>query len=432
MGDYDPHINVDPLVESRDGSYNIKEVEIEHSSLKKIETPFKIIDGKKINETMANEVKKVVKKPIFESWNSVNQLRSFDGLYNIINNPQNDRRRDQISSLDNFFGLRKKVWKDSYTTLSLSFQRNPFIENKFKKGNSKPLSWENFEFLLDYIYSGSSAFILVPDIRISEIFSLEDFKNYVDKTIKILSDFNNKPIFAPVPIKMDQGEFETLFKHYKRMGYTNLWVDFNASQISSTQFTRLRYLLRNVKKHLQLNRTTLYFSHIKKEINKHIIDSKTVASNALAPFFGSDFLGISREPQIAFNMDKEAEMNYIAKNKFESQEEYEKAKVFNKSRIFDPKTYYYYNIDIYPNKLPIPANPSVLQSDPINRMINSVILYEEMDNARKIIEETKNVKSYAETKVALRDDPTILNSMVDSGSKNQTKIFEFLKQYKNE
>lgn len=429
MADYDPHINIDPLLESRDGYYNIKEVEIEHSSLKKLETPLKIIDGKKLNENLANEVKKIIEKPIFESWNSVNQLRSFDSLYNIIENPEHDRKKDQISNLDNFFGLRKKVWADSYTTLSLSFQRNPFIENRFKKGDSKPLTWEDYEFLLDYIHSGSSAFVLVPDIKISELFSFNDYLDYVDKTVDILSDFNNKPIFAPVPIKLDSSEFEMLIKHYKMMGYTNLWVDFNASQISSTQFTRLRYLLRNIKKHLQLNRTTLYFSHVKKEINKHVIDSKTVASNALAPFFGSDFLGISREPQIGFNMDKEAEMNYIAKNKFETQEEYEKAKILNKSRIFDPNTYYYYNIDIYPNNLPIPSNHSKLVSDTINRMMNSVIIHEEMNNARNYIEENKNVKSYAETKAALTDDPTILSNMVQA-SKNQTKLLEFFNQYK--
>lgn len=428
MGNYDPHINIDHILESRDGYFNIKEIEIEHSSLGKIETPFKVLDGKRVNEYHANLIKNIIDKPIFESWNSVNQLKSFNSLYKIIRNPDKDKKRDQIVALDDFFKIRKRLWNNSFTTISLTFQRNPFQASKFKKGSSIPLTWDDYEFLLDYIHSASSAFILVPDIRLSEVFNLNDYIEYVDQAVSILSDFNNKAIFVPVPIKLDRDDVVKLIKHYKSEAYTNLWVNFNASQISSTQFTRLRFLLRNIEKYLKLNRTTLYFSHVKKEINKHILDKKTVASNALAPFFGSDFLGITREPP-GFEMNEEDELNYITKNKFENKEEYEHAKVLNKTRIFDPKTYYYYNLDVYPQELPIPVPPNNLQSDHINRMINSVILNKEIDYARNFIEIHKNVRNYAKQKAALMNESEILDNIIPRPVE-QSKILEFFSNYK--
>lgn len=429
MGDYDSHINIDPIVESRDGYYIIKEVEIEHSKLGKLETPFKIIDGKNINEESANEVKKIIKKPIFESWNHVYQRRNFDALYNIIENPTQDHTKDQIRELDTLFRLKKRMWKDSFTTVSLVFQRNPFQVNKFDGGTSQPLTDDGYKFLLDYIHSASSAFALVPDIIMSESFNLDNYIKYVDDAVSILSDFNSKPIFVPVPIKLTSDGFEKLIKNYRYKGYTNLWVNFNASQISSTQYTRVRFLLRNVRKHLHIENTALYFSHICKEVNRHILDKQTVASNAMAPFFGSDFLGINREPRGGGEMDEEAEKNYLAKNKFKNKRELEKARLVNRTRIFDPSSYYYVNANLYSNNLPIPSINNHTTVDHINRLINSIILNKEMDNARKQIEGHKLVKEYTKNKAAFKDKPDILDNILQ-GQENQSKLQEWFGNYK--
>lgn len=419
MVDYDPHIHIDPLTPARDGYFFVKDIEIEHSPLGKVETPFKIIDARGINEDMANQVKKLTDKhPIFENWKFINRLSSFDGLYKILKHPG----RDQISELDRFFDLKKKVWNSSHTVLSVVFQRNPFERNQFKSGYSTPLTWKDFTFLLDYIHTASNAFVLVPDIKIDESMNLNSYINYVDNAVSILSTFNNKPIFVPVPIKLNQDEFEKLIKTYKYRGYTNLWIDFHASQISSTQFTRVRYLLRNIEKYLNLNRTVLYFSHVRKEINRHILDKKTTASNALAPFIGCDFLGIYREPQRGGSgTNKEDEMNYIIKNKFKNKQELEMARVLNRTRLFDPETYYYYNINEYPQTI---RNIELLKKDAFNRMFNSISLYNEINNARKFVDEHKNVGDYIDTKLALKREPELAKELYN-GSKEQSKLFDF-------
>lgn len=418
MGDYDSHISVDPIAEARDGYYTVKELEIEHSPLKKIETPFKVVNANKIRINTGKYVHKNLENPIFENWKALNGLKSFNKLHDILN----EGKGDQIRDLDRFFGLNKTIWNDSHTILSLVFQKNPFQQNQFKKGSSNPITWESYEFLLDYIHSASSAFVLAPDIKFDSSFNFNDYISYVDETISILSDFNNKPVFAPVPIYLNQKNTLELIKNYKYKGYTNLWVNFNASQISGTQIARVRYLLRNIKKNFNIENNVLYFSHMRKEVNRHVLNTKTTASNAMAPFFGSDFIGVSREPARGFGIKKEDELNYIAKNKFKDKKELEKARLLNRTRIFDPNTYYYYNIDKYPQKLPF--NSINLQKNDVNNVINSLLLSNEIDKTRNFVEDKKNIKEYVKQKDAIKKDKDLLEGIL-TGSKNQSKISEF-------
>jgi hypothetical protein len=414
MEDFDPHINIEPLVEARDtNNYIIKEIDLENS-IGKIETPFKIMDVKNVSESVANSLVKNRENAIFESWNFVNKLNSYNKLYEIIEEPEGN----QIQLLDKFFSLKKRLWNNSSTTLSLVFQKNPFEANKFNKGVSKPLSSEGYEFLLDYIHSASSAFVLVPDIKMDDNFKMDDYIKYVDESVQILSDFNSKPIFVPIPIQLNNTEFEKLIKYYRYKGYTNIWVNFNASQMSGTYFTRVRYLLRTLKKEIQLTRTALYFSHIRKEIDRNVRDEKTVASNALAPFFGSDFLGISREPQSNFN--SKSKENYMIKNQFNTPSEMKEAQLLNRTRVFDPDTYYYYNVDISPSRSVF--DEKILKADTNNRMINSLLLDYEMNRTRNFVESNKVLKPYLKEKTALND---ILEKII-AGNKKQSKLLEFM------
>lgn len=420
MGDYDPHINIEPVTQARDGQYMVKEVEIEHSPIGILETPLKIVDANNVNENLANFVKEDMNTPIFENWKFINQLKSFNKLYEIIEEPE----EDQIRSLDKFFNLRKKVLDQSFTTLSLSFQRNPFESHKFSKGSSNPISSDGYNFLLDYLHSASSAFVLVPDINMDESFKINDYLLYIDESVNILSDFNNKPIFVPVPIKLNKNEFEKILKHYKYQGYTNLWVNFQASQISSTQFTRLRYLMRNVEKQIHLERSTLYFSHIRKEVNRHPLDIKTVASNAIAPFVGCDFLGISREPPVGGGTNK-SDADYVEMYGLNDVNELKHMRLLNRNRLFDPETYYYYNIENYPHKLSLPEK--LLMNDDFNRIINCKILDSEINLSKNYVKDNKSINGYVKQKKAFTEDKELSNSIIRPDSKEQSNLLEFIK-----
>lgn len=429
MSEVDSYITTGKFTKARDSEYYVvKEIEIEHPRIR-IETPYKVIEGKRINKESVNEIAESVSPKVFESGIYVAQYRSWKRLHYLLEEAEEDR----IHGLDAFFDLRKNLWDSSLTTLSLVFARNPFVENAFSSSQGikriPPLEKDSYESLLDYVHVASKALVLSPDIRIKKgdkTICLDEYLTFVDNNLKILSELNKKALFVPIQIHLSQKRLREVLEHYKKSGYMNIWVNFNASHIGGTYFARVRTLLRLIDEIMGLRNTTLYFSHIKKEINPHVTDEKAVGSDILSQFFSADFIGITRNPLRVIENREERVEQLIMKGEFESKKEYEEAQKLHKSRIFDPKSYYYYKIDRYPHEVPFDKNV-LLNRVEINKLFNSVLIYEEVERTKKFVEEQKIVKPYIKDKKALEENKEIFDTIIsDESNIRQTGLFEFL------
>lgn len=302
MAEFDSHININSVAKAKDTEYCfLKEIEIEHPRLS-IETPYKVLEGKDINKTSTENLLKNIKSPIFESWKYILLRQSWKRLYYLLEEAEEDR----IQGLDKLIGFRKNLWDSHWTTASFVFSDNPFATKKFQVYENgrfssieklPPLEEGSYDVLLDYIHTVSKALILSPDIRITkDNLDIDTYLDFVDYNVKSLSDFNNKAIFVPIQIHLNRKKIGEILEHYKKCGYVNIWVNFNATHLAGTNFTRVRTLLKVINEIVGLENATLYFSHIKKEVTPHIKDEMAVASNIMPQFFGADFMGIDREP----------------------------------------------------------------------------------------------------------------------------------------
>jgi len=431
MSEYDPHLNVEVLTRTKDTNYAIRKIELEKANIK-LETPFKITEGKNITQEMSTLLKHNISEPLLESGVYVLQYNTWSRLKYLIE----EADEEKIPGLDKIFGLRKTIWDYSKTVSSLVFSKNPFVQNVFGSDQGKktiaPFDKESYYGLLDYIHTASSAMVLSPDIRIyQKNIDLDDYLHFVDDNVKVLSTFNNKPLFVPIQTHLAQKSLRKILEHYKKQKYTNIWINFNAGHIGGTYFTRVRTLLRILDEIIGLNNVVLYYSHLKKEINPHMKDERVAASDILTQFFAADFIGINREPSrriVETPQEKEERIKeLIMKGEYKSMQEYESMLNYHKARIFDPNTYYYYRLDKYPYKLPL--TKKILLKKDVNKMLNSIVLFKEVENTKHFIEqqEEKLLIPYIKKKKAIEENEEILQGITTEKEKGKQKdIFEFL------
>ncbi|MHA1651634.1 MAG: hypothetical protein ACTSYB_15690 [Candidatus Helarchaeota archaeon] len=176
-----------------------------------------------------------------------------------------------------------------------------------------------------------------------------------------------------------------------------------------------------------LSNVTLYFSHIKKEINPHVKDERVIASDILSQFFAADFIGINMKPIRVFKkpIDEIIEES-IMKGEFQSKQQYQLAQKLHKSRIFDPESYYYYNINIYPHSLPFNRD-SLLNKEEMNKLVNSTILFGEIERTKRALEDQKRIHPYLKNKLGLKENSDILDKIIiEKVRKGQKDLFEIL------
>ncbi len=426
MSDFDTHLSIIKSNRAKDNPYYISK-EIELDTIKKeINTPFKIIEGKKINQENIEKSKE--RNLIFESGIYIDRLKTWKKVYTLLE----ESGKEQISGLDSLFNIRKNLWDNNSTVVSPVFSKNPFVDNFFKINDTDDyvkvpsLSWDGYEDFLNYVHSASSCIILTPDIRIDEkTVAVDDYINFIDDSVNVLKDWNKKPIFVPIQTDLPKAYKEKILDHYKEQKYTNIWINLKASHIGGTYFTRVRSLVRRIDKKFGLNNVSLYFSHIKKEVGRDVNAEYMVCSNAMSQFFGADFIGINREPRSWRDFNSEEDFNsYIKKKGFENEIEYNKAKLLEKTRLFDQNSYYYYNFDKHPNKSLFDEN-FVLGNIENNRFLNSILLFDEITKVKNYVSDKKNLKPYIKDKRAFVDDDTLLNNVIP-------KIKKAIEKHENE
>lgn len=426
--DFDPHISVERISHAKDGDYFIKQIEIEHLR-RKIQTPFKVLAGNGIHEPEVSTIPDLPSQPFFEYQKFVSSIRSWNALYNILTEKSSSER---IRGLDSFFNIKKRTWESALTTVSLVFPKNPFVPLSAGTDEARKtfpgLDETSYICLLDYIHTASKAFVLCPDVRLEkrDDISLAGYLSFVDQSIKTLHDRNSKPIFAPLHIELSKKNLEEVLTHYKAHGYSNIWINLDAKSCHGMYASRLRTIIHFIDRILENPDVTLYFSHIKKEILPNIQDDKVAASDILTQFHGADFIGIDREPWHPVSTDwnnDDAMRELASRHNFASTEEYKAAHAFHKHRIFDPESYYYRNLDHYPQKLPF-APTALLQDNAVNQFLNSALMHFEVERTKGSIGEMQSVKKYLKGKEAFRDNPGLMEDIVLR--KQQSGLVDFL------
>jgi hypothetical protein len=425
--EFDPHISIDPISHAKDGDYCIKEIEIEHLR-RKIETPFKVLAGNGINQEDADPVSGLFSQPFLEYQKFISDIRSWNSLYHLLNEAGPER----VHGLDSFFNIKKSMWSSSLTTVSLVFPRNPFKEFSAGSGETRKtfpgLDENSYICLLDYVHSASKAFVLSPDVRLEkrDDINTTQYLSFVDQSIKILMDRNNRPIFAPLHIELSKKNIEAILSHYKTQGYTNIWIDFDAKSCHGTYSSRLKTIIHLIDRILGSSNVTLYFSHIKKEILPNIQEDKAAASDILTQFYGADFIGTDREPWRRpmgdWNND-DALRERASKHNFATKEDYVEAQILHKHRIFDPDSYYYRDLDHYPQTLPVSVS-TLKKDNAINQFLNSTLMHFEVERTKQTIGETGSVKKYLDTKAAVQENPDIMDNIIVP--QRQSDLMDFL------
>lgn len=401
MDEFDSFINIDTYINTNDTDYILKSISLDNGF--NINTPFKVTNVSRLNPSkFKNNIEGIV-----ETTKYINTKKSYDALYNLLENPPNNQK----SALNQFFKINT-LFKSLKSVISLSFSKNPFVSNEFSKGRTKPLTNQNFEFLLDYIHEYSTFFVLVPDINFNSFDSFEEYKSYIENSVNILSSFNNKPIFVPLSMKLDYKLLDNLLYFYHQKNYSNIWFNFNSAQIN-TKISNIRFIFRRLENYFKKTAVT-YFSNMRKEISKNNKSNYVRPSDILSPFLGCDFVGANREMGFGpkEKRTKEEKIAYNLRNKL------------NQNRIFDPSTYYYYSIPNYP--IEIKNKDEILNTKGLSDIINSNIINQELNLTKKHVEENKNLGSYLKNKKMFLDDEVLKKDLIPI-AESQSSLKNFFK-----
>lgn len=426
--EYDSHISINKNDKIKGCDYYFKkELAIESCNLE-IQSPIKVIEGKNIKKQNIKNINQL-ETPIFESAVFIPSIyRNWRSLYRTLESS------NKITRLNALIGFDKDIYDSCLTTVSFVFSKNPFSTNIFYTGKKKektilePLEKDDYEFgLLDYLHTASKFFVLTPDIKFTDSISIEEYLRFIDFNIKILLDFNNKPIFVPIQIKLPQKQLRIILEHYKSQGYSNIWINFDGAHLGGTYFARIRILMRLIDRVFGLGNVVLYYSNLKKEINPHIKDDFVPSSDVLSQFYCGDFIGVCKKAPIVLDteeFEKKLE-NLVAKGEFTSKEEYYKEQLYNKTRLFNPNDYYYYKIQSYP--LDLSTDKTVLLNQDKNRLLNSLLLYREIEMTKAFVNDKKDLTFYLKNKRALEKED-ILDKINASAIVNtdQRALHDFL------
>jgi hypothetical protein len=434
MSNFDPHISVDHVSSTKDSAYNIKELRFDNKNIK-IETPFKILDGKGITEEIAKKISPNVQIPIYETAKFI-PARSMKTLFDAVTGENGD----WISSLNDFFKIRTSLWNKTNNSLSIIFRNYPLKDtNRF---NDKTTLLGNTEYtaLLDYVYAASSLFLLVPDIVFDNknpSFSLKEYLEFIDHSVDLFSQKNNKPIFVPIPIDIDPTRQSEILSHYFSKGYVNIWINFNSKQCDGIYSARLRILDNIIQSIYKDANVVLYCSHLKKEITPVLTQPFSISSDIIPQFAGADIVGVTNNRPAGGSSDKSEEP--YQKKGYDSKEEYNAVYQEHTHRIFDSSSYYYYYPGAYPygNEIQPDIFSTIRSNKEHNNLFNSVQLYDEFNTIRHEIAETQKIKPYLAMKNGISSDPALLNDLINTQTSFSGKsvfvnqIKEFRRRNKN-
>lgn len=276
------------------------------------------------------------KETLFEVNRTIYMDRSYESISRVIRESDDDGIRDIFKLSEELAGYNIAL---------------PFSFSKFPHD---VLGVRHFERFLDYLHE-YSAVLFVPHVRFASKtgatavkYDAQSFTRYVEHAVRILNEWNTKPIFVPLDIDYTADVTENILAYYAKRGYTNIWVDFKGHTFTKNRAGRMRTLKRLIDEFYgrESKNVVIYLANIKKIQREHPREVKLRPSDIFGTFLYGDIVGIPWKGIVWPPKESDTETDeYWVKKGFPSREAYEEAVFKRDTSIFDKNSYYYWHPD---------------------------------------------------------------------------------------
>lgn len=407
------NISISDPKQDKTSLFTTKTVKIGDS---KITTPYKILD---FNDTPPLKEIKELDKDILKKINIIEKSATIskEKYTQELENPNVNFLHRSYDSLKDIENLKNKI---IVNTLTLKF-------NPLKLVNGK----DSLDSFLD-LYYPKSDLLLLPNLktRIYDIGTKKsiinipqtEYLDYIDVAYNSLEYRNNKPIFVPIPIRYGINKFKEIINEYKDKGFRYFWIDcegVSTFQISS----HLRSYNRLIDKAGIVDKTLLYISNIRREINPDKKEVECSASDLLTSPLGADILGVNKEPQ------KGGDGTYIPPP-WEEQ-------VKHKARFINRTDYYYIKYSDFKNKQEFydkyHINDNLIYNKPkfYSNFANAYEINDEFEHQRGLLKNEKSILEDLSKKPAIPQKiikaiTKVVEGKVKEDNKPPTTLDEFM------
>jgi len=290
-------------------------------------------------------------------------------------------------------------------------RKNLIISFSFSEFPDLKLGKNIFGDFLDAIYEYSSI-VFVPHVRYSKTlstattYSAESYLKYIDKSLRILSERNSKPIFVPLDVDFPVETRNKILGYYAKLGLTNIWIDLKGKTFNKSLSRKIRSIYRVSKEIYGTNAKNLvfYLTNIRKIPREQKNIEKIPPSDFLCFFNYSDFVGASFKGIQRFNKDD----NYWERKGFKSEEEYKRYLLRRESSLFESTSYYYvapeyikFNNQTFESIKEITLcyiNKQSYIASKISNMINGFLTLDEIKTIRKKVLNEYRIANYLKEK----------------------------------
>ena len=441
--DFDPHISVSKAKAASDHSgYIVKEYS-DFGGYRNVTSPIKALDmGGLSSETKGSYALPKEEAPIMlmERPFSVDDARKWNAIRNLIEEDFN-----KTAEFSKLLGLRPSLCKEFRRAMyfpSIVFSSNPFKarvtvqldKEGSKKGGKRKyrvkrydsLDKDNFETFIQNIYAYSEGLVLVPDIMMREVqkvpnrvakgtwtCTVEEYIEDVTGFYNIMRKKNNKPIFMPIQPTFTSKAIDQIIEHYKKSGFSNVWIDFCGGEVYHGRLAGLRMILDRLNRAFGQTGYVVYYSHLKKEIpiQADFTEATVPASDMLSQFVDADIIGVNRSRRGGGEDNNQDDQ--MRKHGITERAEWDRLRVLRRSRIFDSNSYYYCFPTNHPSLMESAATEKMLTDPTFVKAVDSRIKFDEVENVRRVCQDEKKVKPYTNKKRMFKDKKDIYKEIFE-------------------
>lgn len=335
MSQIEFHTSVEDVIESEDiPGFSIKKVNLGKNDFW---TPLRTVYlSTDLQSTYRKSILQTKEKSaMFEANRVIYMDKSYDAINTAIQESDDEKIKRCLKVNEDL--SRENI------SIPLSFSTLPYL----KMG-------ENYEELLDYLHAFSSI-LFVPNVMYGKAktkmeYNANEFCSYVDNVLKIFKERNAKPIFVPFNIDYKKQTRDKIIAHYRKKGYTNIWIDFQGKGFTKNIIAKMRTLQRLINKEFGKNahNVVIYLANIRKTPREAPDDYRITPSDFIGAFSYGDVIGAPWKGKgfVLYQKPNENEA-YWEKKGYNTKREYDRAKFMRDCSIFEDLSYYY----LYPNKI---------------------------------------------------------------------------------